>query len=97
MIFEEAIKDQDVINVMHKSGNKYRHMLSNELLYSCKMIGVWKACEKWNPDKDLKFTGWIYNCVRFECLHTIEREKPKIKFETISGSFDDARCDNTFL
>ena len=97
MIFEEAIEDQDVINMMHKSGNAFISSISKDLLENCKMIGVWNACRKYTEDKNTKFLSWVYSCVKFECLHCLQREKPKLKTQQIPKYWDGIYHDDRFL
>jgi RNA polymerase sigma factor (sigma-70 family) len=79
MNFEEAIENKDIILIMHKSGSIYSNILPYDTLCSCKMVGVWKACSTFKPEKGLKFTGYVYCNVRWECLKAISQESKQLR------------------
>lgn len=82
---EEIYKHNKAL--LHKITKNF-HSLSSEELYSCKLIGIWKAlksdCQKYS------FNTIMGNLVRWECLRLCSERQNKINIEqtTINNLLD---------
>lgn len=74
--FEIALKNKDNINIMNSASTKYQSILENDILQSCKLIGLWKAM-LFNAKQHItsKFTTLLYNYVSWECQQEIRRNR----------------------
>lgn len=43
------------------------------------LIGLWKACSSFNPNKNIKFSTYATNCIRNEVLMALRKETGKTK------------------
>jgi DNA-directed RNA polymerase specialized sigma24 family protein len=87
---EELLKDSDVINVSRKAASSFRGVLSEEEIENCIQNAIWRASEKYKPDSEAKFTSFLHQGVRFECLGRARFNQtntvPISKFEKTSKS-----------
>jgi|TARA_R110000744_G_scaffold182622_3_gene301875 DNA-directed RNA polymerase specialized sigma subunit len=68
---KEATKELtkgDLERVAIKASYSFRHVLSSDEIESCILSAFWKASDKFNADKNTKFTTYFYKGVVMECL-----------------------------
>ena len=72
--FEEALKNMDNKLIMEKAVSSFRRTIESDELHRCKLIALWEAMQKWNPE-GRKFTSFLYQKVRWECLKVVQQKK----------------------
>ena len=72
---EEALKDQDIMNIMHKAASSFRRQLNEDEVYTCQINALWKAILNYDPEKGSKFTTYLYSGVRIECIREVKFKK----------------------
>ena len=77
-----AMENKDITNIMHKACKRFANQLDVDTLYSCKLNALWKSFMYFNPDKNTKFTTYLYNGVFIECLKEV---KFKNKYQKFNG------------
>lgn len=79
---ENALLNKDILNIMNKACKKFINQLDSDTLHSCKINALWKSFLYFKPEKNTKFTTYLYNGVFIECLKEI---KFKNKYQKFSG------------
>lgn len=77
--YEEALKNEDNIKIINSVCRKYAKRIDSEDLHRCKLIALWDAIKKYNPDRGVKFTSFLYSCITWECkkqMHQNMKTKP---------------------
>tara|TARA_R110002167_G_scaffold221615_1_gene426528 strand:- start:2044 stop:2517 length:474 start_codon:yes stop_codon:yes gene_type:complete len=77
--YEEALKNEDNIKIINSVCRKYLKRIDTEDLHRCKLMALWDAIKKYNPDRGVKFTSFLYSCVTWECkrqVHHNMKTKP---------------------
>lgn len=72
MNIENALKDKDITKIMIKASNSFKSQLDSDEIYTCKLNALWKAIKNFNPDKNTKFTTYLYQGVFIECLKELK-------------------------
>lgn len=65
---ENALQNQDIVKIMNKASNRFRNTLDNDSIYTCQINALWKAFLHYKPEKNTKFTTYLYQGVFIECL-----------------------------
>lgn len=68
---EAAMKNltkEDIEKVSIRAAGSFVGVLSFEEIESCILNAFWKACDKYDTDKNCKFTTYFYKGVIMECL-----------------------------
>lgn len=79
LAFEQALKDTNNKLIMDKACASFRNVIEHDELYRCKLIALWEAMQKWNPE-GRKFTSFLYQKVRWECLKTVQIQRKRTYF-----------------
>jgi DNA-directed RNA polymerase specialized sigma subunit len=74
---ENALKDENIQNIMNKAAGSFRRQLNEDEIHTCKLNALWKAFSNHDPTKAAKFTTYLYNGVRIECIREIKFNKRK--------------------
>jgi hypothetical protein len=69
---EKALKDKNIINIMNKASKSFITQLDEDTIYTCKINALWKAFLNFKPEKNTKFTTYLYNGVYIECIKEIK-------------------------
>jgi DNA-directed RNA polymerase specialized sigma subunit len=69
---ENALNDSNITKIMHKASNGFRNQLDPDEIYTCQINALWKAFLNFNPEKNVKFTTYLYNGVFIECLKELK-------------------------
>lgn len=69
---EEALKNKDIINIMHKASKRFTNQLDKDSIYTCQINALWKAFLNYKPEKNTKFTTYLFNGVFIECLKEVK-------------------------
>jgi hypothetical protein len=77
---ENALKDRDIVNIMHKACKRFANQLDQDVIYNCKLNALWKCFMYFKPDRNTKFTTYLYNGVFIECLKEIRFQNKYNKF-----------------
>jgi DNA-directed RNA polymerase specialized sigma subunit len=69
---EKALQNKDITNIMHKASKRFIHQLDKDTIYTCQINALWKAFVNFKPEKNTKFTTYLFNGVFIECLKEIK-------------------------
>ena len=69
---EEALKDSDIVNIMNKASGSFCSQLDKDEIYTCQLNALWKALCNHDEKKAAKFTTYLYNGVRIECIREVK-------------------------
>jgi DNA-directed RNA polymerase specialized sigma subunit len=69
---EKALKNKDITNIMHKASKRFTNQLDKDTIYTCQINALWKAFLNFKPEKNTKFTTYLFNGVFIECLKEIK-------------------------
>ena len=72
---ENALKDENIVNIMNKAASSFRNQLNQDELDTCKLNALWKAFLNHDKKKAAKFTTYLYNGVRIECIREVKFNK----------------------
>ena len=81
-VFEEALDNIDNRLIMEKAVSSFRKVIESDELYRCKLIALWEALQKWNPE-GRKFTSFLYQKVQWECLKVMQQQRKSRCFPII--------------
>lgn len=79
---ENALKNKDIVNIMHKACKRFMNQLDGDVLHSCRLNALWKCFMYYKPEKNTKFTTYLFNGVFIECLKEV---KFKNKYQKFNG------------
>jgi len=65
---ENALKNKDIVKIMNKASSRFSKQLDPDTIYTCQLNALWKAFLHFKPEKQTKFTTYLYNGVFIECL-----------------------------
>ncbi len=77
---ENALNDQNITKVMNKASYRFSNQLDPDSIYTCQLNALWKALVKFDPDRNVKFTTYLYNGVFIECLKETKFHAKHAKF-----------------
>ena len=69
---ERAMKDKDIKNIMHKASYRFMKNLDCDTIYTCQINALWKAFVNFKPEKNTKFTTYLYKGVMIECIKAVK-------------------------
>tara|TARA_B100001778_G_scaffold331885_1_gene337110 strand:- start:2114 stop:2596 length:483 start_codon:yes stop_codon:yes gene_type:complete len=79
MNIKKALSDKDITKIMIKASNSFKSQLDVDEIHTCKLNALWKAIKNFNPDKNTKFTTYLYQGVFIECLKELKfKQKSKV-------------------
>ena len=76
---ENALQDKDIVNIMNKATKTFSSQLDEDVIYSCKLYALWRSIVNFDPNRNIKFTTYLYNAVKFECLKIVKKNKKHTK------------------
>ena len=83
--FDSYLKDPDVNGVIYKVFSKYRGSIDVDELDSIKMLPLWNCIGKYDPDKGVKFTTFLYSYLTFACKNELKKKKREFGCEQIEA------------
>lgn len=69
---EKAMNDEDIVNIMHKASNKFTNYLDEDIIYTCHLNALWKCFLNFDPNRNTKFTTYLYRGVFIECVKEVK-------------------------
>ena len=90
--FNEALRDRNNINIMNKVCSKYFTIIPYDEIERCKLISLWSALQKYDPEKGKKFTSFLYSRITWECkkqCYKIRRDKRCVSYNDSISLSDD--------
>ena len=85
-IFEDYWNNPDIKSIMSKACIRYRKGIDVHELKSIKMVTLWKCIEKYDPNRQTKFTSFLYQHLTFACKNQLKKKKLEYscdKIETV--------------
>ena len=86
--YEEALQNQDNINIMNSVCSRFSQSLDYDDLYRCKLMGLWRALRFWKHDGGRKFTNFLYRSTYWSCLKALKQKSKH-------GNFSISTCNIT--
>lgn len=83
---EKALNDKDITKIMNKASKRFNNTLDKDSIYTCQINALWKSFLNFKPNKNTKFTTYLYRGVFIECLKEV---KFLNKSKTCSGKLHD--------
>lgn len=80
---EKALNNTDIINIMFKASKTFANQLDEDTIHSCKLYALWRSLINFKPDRNIKFTTYLYNSVKFECLKHLKKNKKHVQNRSI--------------
>jgi DNA-directed RNA polymerase specialized sigma subunit len=68
MNIDEKLKDQDLMRIARSAANSFTSVLSQDEIENCILTALWKATNKYDENSNTKFSTFLYNGVKMECL-----------------------------
>lgn len=69
---ENALNDKNIVKIMHKASKRFTNQLDKDAIYTCHLNALWKSFLHFKPEKNVKFTTYLYNGVFIECLKEVK-------------------------
>tara|TARA_B100000085_G_C18241167_1_gene389993 strand:- start:69 stop:554 length:486 start_codon:yes stop_codon:yes gene_type:complete len=69
---ENALSDKNITNIMHKASKSFSGQLDEDDIYTCQINALWKCFLNFKPEKKVKFTTYLFNGVRIECIKQLK-------------------------
>lgn len=66
------MSDKNITNIMHKASKSFCGHLDEDELYTCQINALWKCFLNFKPEKNVKFTTYLFNGVRIECIKQLK-------------------------
>ena len=70
--FERALNDKNNVLIMEKAILPFRSSLTHDEMIECKLISLWEAMKSWKREKRGKFTTFLYQKVRWQCIKIVQ-------------------------
>lgn len=67
-----ALNDNEIVKLMHHASNRFKKQLDKDSIYTCQINALWKSFLNYKPEKQAKFTTYLYNGVFIECLKELK-------------------------
>jgi len=77
---ENALKDSNITRIMHKASNRFRKQIDEDAIKTCQLNALWKALINFKPEKNVKFTTYLYSGVFIECLKEVKFHQKHSRF-----------------
>jgi hypothetical protein len=95
---EEALNNKDVMNIMSRACQPFSQQLDSDEIYTCKINALWKSFLNFKPEKNCKFTTYLYKGVYIECLKVVKFNNKSKRFSQMhSGLSEDYNSDITMI
>ena len=65
--YEQYLNDVDTMKTAYNAASSFRNILTSEEIKSCVLKALFRAVNKYDKSRNVKFTSYLYNGVRFEC------------------------------
>jgi RNA polymerase sigma factor (sigma-70 family) len=91
--FERQWKNIDNQRVLRSVLRKYKHLLPNDVLHSCGMVAVWKACGNHNWSMETKFVSSVYRYAKWQCQTEARKASKRIRTIGLKRSYEKATLD----
>tara|TARA_B100001559_G_C16490852_1_gene618382 strand:- start:596 stop:1066 length:471 start_codon:yes stop_codon:yes gene_type:complete len=69
---EQALNNKDIVKIMNKASQRFNSQLDRDTIHTCQINALWKSFVNFKPEKNTKFTTYLYNGVFIECLKEIK-------------------------
>lgn len=108
---ERYLNDPDIMRVAWNAASSFSNSLSQDEIQSCIMNALWRASDRFNKRQKTKFTSYLHNGVKYECLSQRKfnrSKKAQMLHENVEDTYDptatvdmvdmiETRCDDPAL
>lgn len=93
--YEKAVRNEDNARIISAAVDGYRGLIDAHDLESLKNVSLWRALQKYNPDKHMKWTTYLYAYVNWRCrAYLYSKRNSKKNIKTIN--FEDGFVEKTY-
>lgn len=85
--YEEAQENINYKKIMHAASGRFKKIIPPNELKRCKLMGLWEALRRFDPSYNRKFTSYLYDQVKYQCLKYISMNS-RWTAECISNQYD---------
>ena len=68
----EMLNNSDIVKVMKKASSKFNKQLTSEEMYTSEINALWRAIVNFKPEKNTKFTTYLYRGVTIDCIKQVK-------------------------
>jgi len=95
---ESAMNNTNITKIMHKASSKFIRSLDQDTIYTCEINALWKSLLNFKPEKNTKFTTYLYKGVIIECLKALKFEKKNDSFNRpLHENIAEANTEESFM
>ncbi len=76
--YEDALANESNRKVMHKAGNKFASLLTEEQLHTCSLYALWRALQNHDSSYGQRFTTTLWRFMHWECGKEVRRPKMRV-------------------
>jgi len=69
---DKAMNDADIVSIMHKASNRFNNYLDEDVIHTCHLNALWKCFLNFDPNRNTKFTTYLYKGVFIECVKELK-------------------------
>ena len=88
--FNIAYQDINNKKILNKASFKYLKWVNNNEMTQIKRIALWKALDGYKPEMGKKFSSYLYDMTRYECMNWITNDRKDKKKVCKEESIDNA-------
>lgn len=70
--FNEYLAKNDILKIMNKASKSFIRQLDKDEIYTCQINALWKCVKNFKPEKNVKFTTYLYTGVVIECIKNVK-------------------------
>ena len=67
-IFNTAYRNKEYKSVLQKAVRRFKLNIPHDDLCRCKLMALWKALQRFDPNRKTRFTSYLYRKTVWECL-----------------------------
>ncbi len=73
--YEQYLNDVDTMKIAYNAASSFKNSLTSEEIQNCVLKALFRAVNKYKKSNNVKFTSYLHNGVRFECLGQVKINK----------------------
>lgn len=92
---EECLNDTSIKSIIKTVEGRYKNSIDPDDLSSASHETLWKCINKFDPDRNAKFTSYLYQQLNYAFKNQLKRDAKNKSHPT--NSIDKSTCDETML
>lgn len=94
--YNNALNDPVYISIMNNASYPFQHLLNQDVLYRCILLGLFEFLRRYDPKRS-KPTTFLSKCIRWECIRMLSYTQPACKLHDVEAPHDSQREINEYL